>query len=116
MESVRLQELLNVLTDAKIFDPVEQALVVRMGNTVLFWNSATESDQEISIGGYGETNQANSLVSYESPVAQSILGKTANDVAHLTIGAKEADLIIKKIYPPSFKYTHLLRELAYPSS
>jgi transcription elongation factor GreA len=111
MEASRLQELVTAANGAIVFEPLEQSDVARIGNTIAYWNSSLQKDQEVTLGGYGELDQGQGLISYESPIGQALLGHSKGDVVRLELGPNSMELIVKDIFPPSYRYGRLVDEL-----
>lgn len=109
MESALLAKIKGEVKEAKIIEPEEQNQEVLMGATVkLLLNTKKE---EFTIGAYGETDPGSGLVSYTSPLGTSLLGMKVGDSKIFVIGNKSSNVIIEKIFPPSYKYNKILKNL-----
>lgn len=109
MESAFLAKSKGEVKEAKIIEPEEQNRKVLIGTTVkLLLNNKKE---EFTIGAYGETDPGSGLVSYTSPLGASLLGMKAENSKIFTIGNKSSNVVIEKIFPPSYKYNKILESL-----
>ena len=106
MEANTLNRLSAAADGAIIFDPPEQDVAVRIGNTVRFMSHGDV--KEVTIGAYGEVDIDHGLVSYESPLASSLLGKRKGDVVNLEKGEQ---IFVESILPPSYRYRTLIESL-----
>ena len=109
-ESVFLAKLKEEVKNAKIIEPEEQNQKVLIGTTVKLLMDGKE--REFTIGAYGETDPANGLISYTSPLASSLLDMQVGDSKTVTVGNKNSVIAIKKIFPPSYKYSEIIEHLS----
>ncbi len=109
LESRILKGLTEELAGAQIITVTEQAAKVMIGNTVKL--RVGEEPKEITIGAYGESEPTMGLIAYTSPLAQAVLGLAEGDSKASTIGGRSVVIDIEAIYPPSYRYKQLMREL-----
>jgi transcription elongation GreA/GreB family factor len=108
-ESALLAKLKEEVKNGKLIEPEEQNQKILIGTTVKLLIDGKE--REFTIGAYGETNPANGLISYTSPLASSLLDMRAGDSRTVTIGNKETVVAVKEIFPPSYKYSETIEQL-----
>lgn len=110
MASRIASEIRDALSIAEVITVIEQSTRVAIGNTVEI-EFDDETKREMTIGAWGESKPEQGLISYQSPLAKSLIGKTEGDDGSLKISGKLKDFTINKIYPPSYKYEQLIRVL-----
>lgn len=109
MASTRLRELETQVAGASVIVVIEQAVRVRIGNTIDF--ATTGGNSQITIGAWGESRPERGLVSYESPIASALIGREVGDVIMASLGDKQTEIEITDIHPPSYLYRSLIKEL-----
>lgn len=109
-ESVFLTKLKEEAKNAKIIEPEEQNQKILMGTTVKLLIDGEE--REFTIGAYGETDPANGLISYTSPLASGLLDMQVGDSKTIVVGNKNLVIAIKEIFPPSYKYSEIIEQLS----
>ncbi len=109
-ESASLAKLKEEIGNAKIIEPEEQNQKVLIGTTVKL--SMGGKEIEFTIGAYGETDPANGLISYTSPLASGLLDMQVGDSKTITIGNKNPTIVIREIFPPSYRYYKIIEQLS----
>ena len=109
MEMNRLREMRRILQHAEIIEPLEQDDFVRIGNTLVARDNEG-NETKVTIGAFGESEPKRGIVSYQSPLGKSLLGKEVGDVAVIATGRRR-ELSIEHIYPPSHAYWSILDAL-----
>jgi transcription elongation GreA/GreB family factor len=109
-ESAFLAKLKEETRNAKIIEPEEQNQKILIGTTVKLLTDGKE--REFTIGAYGETDPANGLISYTSPLASGLLDMQVGDTKTVTIGNKNSVVAIKEIFPPSYRYSKIIERLS----
>lgn len=104
-----LVKLESDLKNAVVIDTEEQSEKVKIGTTVDVIINGKES--EFTIGACGETNPAQGLISYISPLANQILDMKTGESKVFILGDTKKEIKIKKIHPPSYKYRKLVAKL-----
>ena len=100
----------DIISMAIVFDVKEQVERVTIGSTVdLELGDGTE--KEVTIGAYGESFPEKGLVTYQSPLAKSILGKKEGEEGTIALPKGTTEVLILKIHPASYKYRKLIQEL-----
>lgn len=111
LENRLLGEMQANLHGATVFEPPEQNTAVRIGNTVLVLDENKNEKKTITIGAFGETDTELGLVSYESPLADALMGLQEGEVAEFYIEDHQTNLAIIQILPPSHTYIETLNKL-----
>ena len=106
IELESLAKLKKEVRDGKIIEPEEQAQKVTIGTTIKLLLG--EKEAEFTVGAYGETDPGNGLISYISPLANSLLEMGMGDSKTVNLGNRQVVITIKKIFPPSYKYKDLI--------
>ncbi len=106
-ETNALMILKRELKEAKEINVEEQQQEVLIGTTVVF--SLGNEEKEFTIGAYGETDPRLGLISYTSPLAAPLIKTGVGDQKIIDVGGKKVAVEIKKIFPPSYKYTELIK-------
>jgi transcription elongation factor GreA len=91
----RLAELQEILGNAQIVDPSELAhSKVSFGSTVVMTNLDTDEEVTYTIVGGAESNPDMGLISFNSPLAQQLLGKEEGDEVKVRLpgGVKEFEI------------------------
>jgi len=95
MWSKRLNELLQIRQQARLFEPDENPLRVRLGCRVTYSDDQTDMETTIKIGSYLNFSDASS-VSYDAPIARALIGKKEGDFCDAEIcGAKRRFQILE---------------------
>jgi transcription elongation GreA/GreB family factor len=109
MESGILQKMLEESSGAQIVDIEEQNNIVAIGVTV---ELLINGDRKVfTIGAFGESDPANGLISYNTPLARPLLKMEVGDSKTFNIAGKQAKVEIEEIYPPSYLYRQLISKL-----
>jgi transcription elongation factor GreA len=74
----RIQELQNMLHDARLIEADQDAGIVNIGDTVVI-QANNEEPEEYMIVGVAEADPAKGLISNESPLGQALLGHKVGD-------------------------------------
>mgnify|MGYP001584506450 CR=1 FL=1 len=109
IELASLAKLREEVKSGKVIEPEEQTQKVAIGTTVKL--TMGEKKKEFTIGIYGETDPGNGLISYTSPLASSLLDMKVGDSKTVRIGNDSIAITIKKIFPPSYKYSQIIKKL-----
>ena len=109
-ESVFLAKLKDEVKNAKIIEPEEQNQKVLIGATVRLL--IDDEEREFTIGAHGETDPANGLISYTSPLASNLLNMQVGDSKTVTVGNKNSTIVIREIFPPSYRYSKIIVQLS----
>lgn len=107
-ESLRLQQWNDILRRGEIIQIVEQDNIVSIGNTVSA--SIGGALRTFTIGAYGETDSKQSLVSYDSPIAQLVLGCQLHETKDSFFQGKEIEVTILDIKKPSQRYVKIVEQ------
>ena len=93
----RIIELEAKLSNAQIIDPtlLDDDDRVVLGSTVELIDMATQETMSYQIVGEDEADLKLSKISYSSPIAKAIIGKSAGDVAEVRTpgGVKELEIV-----------------------
>lgn len=108
-ESKRLAEMMNIAQAATINEVADQAEVVAVGSTVEF--EVDGRAKTLTIGGYGETDPQNGLVSYDSPIARPMMAARVGDTIEVVQAGKRLTFEVISILPPEAKYRDLIQRL-----
>ncbi len=109
MESRILYDLMTEISEAQILEVEEQDEVIAIGVTVkLLMN---EEEKTYTIGGFGESDINNNLISYNTPLAMNILRLENGDTTTVNMNGRQVKIEIEKIYPPSYRYNELLSKM-----
>jgi transcription elongation factor GreA len=111
VEDRLLKEMKEVIENAVIYTPIEQDKTIQIGSTVSYVNEDTGEIKEITVGAFGELDLKLKIFTYESPVAQALLGKKVGDVSVVSLAGQSHSIKVKNIYPPSHVYWSILESL-----
>ena len=106
-ETNTLMVLKRELKEAKEINIEEQQQEVLIGTTVIF--SLGTEEKEFTIGAYEETSPKMGLISYTSPLAVPLIKMRVGEQKIIDVGGKKVTAEIKKILPPSYRYTELIK-------
>lgn len=82
----RIQEINSKLANLHVVDPeTTRSDQVAFGATVSIENVATEENYQYQIVGPDEANLQEGRISFQSPIAQALIGKREGDVVKITI-------------------------------
>ena len=110
LESRILNDLMTVISDAQLVKVEEQNDVVAIGVTVKI--SVDDDIRTYTIGGWGESDLDNNLISYNTPLALGIMRREEGDSVKVSMNKKLTSVGIERIYPPSHLYNELVAKLA----
>ena len=101
---------MTVISDAQLVKVEEQNDVVAIGVTVKI--SVDDDIRTYTIGGWGESDLDNNLISYNTPLALGIMRREEGDSVKVSMNKKLTSVGIERIYPPSHLYNELVAKLA----
>lgn len=98
----RIAELGEMLLNAQVIDPSQlNHDKVSFGSTVRILNLDTDKETTYTIVGGIESDPSRGLISFGSPIARSLLGKTQGDEVSITLPSGESDFeILEVCYKP----------------
>lgn len=98
----RIAELGEMLLNAQVIDPSELAHdKVSFGSTVKILNLDTDKETTYTIVGGIESDPSRGLISFGSPIAKSLLGKTEGDEVTIRLPNGESEFeILEVCYKP----------------
>ncbi len=86
----KISELSDLISRAEVIDPSSlEHLVVSFGSTVKVVDLDTDREITYTLVGSIESDADNNLISYNSPLAKSLLGKKVGDEIEFIIGNNE---------------------------
>ncbi len=109
LESRILNDLQKEISEAQLVKIEEQDDVVAIGVTVKLL--IDDEIKTFTIGGFGESDLDNNLISYNTPLARNILRREVGDSVKVALNRKLTTVEIEKIYPPSYLYNNLVANL-----
>ncbi|CAJ99983.1 transcription elongation factor GreA [Helicobacter acinonychis] len=95
----RIVDLSEIISNAQVIDP--GALMhnkVSFGSTIKILNLDNDKEFSYTIVGSVESDPAKGLISFGSPIAKSLIGKSKGDVASIQLPNGESDFEILDIY------------------
>jgi transcription elongation GreA/GreB family factor len=110
MESMALQKMREEVSGAQIISVKQQSDQVAIGVTVKL--TVNGEKKEYTIGAFGESDPAKGLISYDTPLARSLLKLEVGDTKAVKIGGKLVEVEVEEIHSPSYRYHTLIAELA----
>ena len=89
----RIQEIEAKLSNAQIIDVLKMPNTGKIvfGVTVTLYNTSTDKEVRYKIVGDDEADIKNNLISVNSPLARSMIGKVVDDVAVVTTPSGEVE-------------------------
>ena len=98
----RIAELREMLLNAQVIDPSKLAHdKVSFGSTVKILNLDTDKETTYTIVGGIESDPSRGLISFGSPIAKSLLGKTEGDEVTIRLPNGESEFeILEVCYKP----------------
>lgn len=104
MLEARIRLLENKIATAQVIDIAKlSGEKVIFGATVLLEDADTGEEKKITIVGDEESDAANGLISFASPLARSVIGKTVGEsaIVNLPAGKKEYEVMeVEFVVPP----------------
>ncbi|MGX2982715.1 transcription elongation factor GreA [Helicobacter sp. 23-1045] len=95
----RIAELSEILANIKIIDPSKSAhKSVSFGSTVRLVEVESEKEFEYTIVGSYESAPENGYISFHSPIAKSIIGKSVGDEVSIKLPRGESEFEIAEIF------------------
>ncbi len=81
----RLLELDDILSRTEVIDPTSfEGTQIRFGATVTLVDEDTDKESTYQIVGSHEADVENGLISYNSPIAKAVIGKSLGDAVEVT--------------------------------
>lgn len=114
MESTLLRQLREDVAGAQVITIKEQSESVRIGVTARV--RINEEEREVTIGAFGESDVANGLLSYTSPLGRVLLGMKKGESRTARIVNKASEIEVLEVLPPSYLYHRLLKKLISEST
>ncbi|MFT5587576.1 MAG: transcription elongation factor GreB [Cognaticolwellia sp.] len=94
----RLHFLQKRLQSVEVVDPREIAgPMIRFGATVRYEDDATGEEKQVQIVGTDEIDTINGRVSFQSPIAKALLGKSVDDSATIQTPQGPRTVVITEI-------------------
>lgn len=109
LESSILATLRDEVAGAQVIAVEEQSEKVKIGVTVKVLLNGEE--RWFTIGAYGESDPANGLISYTSPLSRILLEMEPGDSQRAMVGGRTTEVQLESIFPPSYRYRRLIAEL-----
>jgi transcription elongation factor GreA len=99
MIEAKIRNIESALAEAEIIDPkkITDTSSVKFGVTVVIQDIDTEEVKQFSIYGTEESDVSKGWISYESPLARSLIGKLLDDVVMVTLPGGRREYEIQEI-------------------
>ncbi|AFI05390.1 transcription elongation factor GreA [Helicobacter cetorum] len=95
----RIVDLSEIIANAQVIDPGTLTHhKVSFGSTVKILNLDNDKEFSYTIVGSVESNPAKGLISFGSPIAKSLIGKSKGDEVSIQLPSGESDFEILDIY------------------
>ncbi len=95
----RIVDLSEIIANAQVIDPsVLPHDKVSFGSTIKILNLDNDKEFSYTIVGSVESNPAKGLISFGSPIAKSLIGKSKGDAVSIQLPNGESDFEILDIY------------------
>ncbi|GAA9754806.1 transcription elongation factor GreA [Helicobacter pylori] len=95
----RIVDLSEIIANAKVIDPSALAHnKVSFGSTIKILNLDNDKEFSYTIVGSVESDPAKGLISFGSPIAKSLIGKSKGDAVSIQLPNGESDFEILDIY------------------
>ncbi|GAA7898886.1 transcription elongation factor GreA [Helicobacter pylori] len=95
----RIVDLSEIIANAQVIDPsVLSHNKVSFGSTIKILNLDNDKEFSYTIVGSVESNPAKGLISFGSPIAKSLIGKSKGDAVSIQLPNGESDFEILDIY------------------
>lgn len=95
----RISDLSNMLAQAKVIDPSTlDHKKVSFGSTIEVMNLDTEKKATYTIVGMAESCPERGLISFASPIAKALLGRTQGEEVTIKLPRGESEFEILKVY------------------
>jgi transcription elongation factor GreA len=91
----RITETTDLINKANIIKPSKNSDIVELGSTVTVLSNKKEKTYQIL--GSSETNPDKGIISHNSPIGKSLIGKKVGEEVSIEINKKEVDFKILKI-------------------
>ncbi len=97
----RVRDLENLCSQVQIAPvPASPPAEVRIGTRVRIRVDENDTEQALFIGGYDDGDPSQGRVSYNSPLAQALMGREPGDVFEARIGPRTRIIEIVELLPP----------------
>ncbi len=107
----RISDLSNMLAKAQVIDPATlDHKKVSFGSTVEILNLDTEKKATYTIVGAAESCPQKGFISFSSPIARALLGKTQGEEITIELPKGESDFEILKVYYKPIDFENLVNE------
>lgn len=95
----RINDLSQILAQAQVIDPATLAHdKVSFGSTIEILDLDSDKKMTYMIVGGVESDPARGLISFASPIAKALIGKSVGDEVTITLPRGESDFEILKVY------------------
>ncbi|ANH48359.1 transcription elongation factor GreA [Helicobacter pylori] len=95
----RIVDLSEIISNAQVIDPsVLTHHKVSFGSTIKILNLDNDKEFSYTIVGSVESDPAKGLISFGSPIAKSLIGKSKGDAVSIQLPSGESDFEILDIY------------------
>ncbi|GAA8573715.1 transcription elongation factor GreA [Helicobacter pylori] len=95
----RIVDLSEIIANSQVIDPSALAHnKVSFGSTIKILNLDNDKEFSYTIVGSVESNPAKGLISFGSPIAKSLIGKSKGDAVSIQLPNGESDFEILDIY------------------
>ncbi|MFP6148577.1 transcription elongation factor GreA [Helicobacter pylori] len=95
----RIVDLSEIVANAQVIDPSALAHnKVSFGSTIKILNLDNDKEFSYTIVGSVESDPAKGLISFGSPIAKSLIGKSKGDAVSIQLPSGESDFEILDIY------------------
>lgn len=95
--STRLRDLIAIKNRASVIEPSRQTDEVAVGSVVSLLHEDGESEDTFQIGSYLVFDDEEDTISYNSPLAQAIIGAKIGETRTFKVSGKERRVKITKI-------------------
>ena len=101
----RIAELSTILANAQVIDPSTLSHEkVSFGSSVKILNLDNDKEFTYTIVGGIESDPSSGLISFGSPIAKSLLGKTQGDEVNIKLPSGESDFEILEVFYQPIKF------------
>lgn len=101
----RIGDLSIILANAQVIDPaVLSHNKVSFGSTVRILNLENDKEFVYTIVGSTESNPLKGLISFGSPIAKSLIGKTKGDEVSIVLPSGESDFEILDVFYQAIEF------------
>ncbi|WP_033781111.1 transcription elongation factor GreA [Helicobacter pylori] len=101
----RIVDLSEIISNAQVIDPsVLTHHKVSFGSTIKILNLDNDKEFSYTIVGSVESDPAKGLISFGSPIAKSLIGKSKGDAVSIQLPSGESDFEILDIYYKEIRF------------